>query len=347
MNSTTPNTLSKRNASSRSTTLPAFLLMALCSAGILEGQNEELTLRVNDIEAVAGEQTAIVVRTYASRPISQGQLCLRASGNRRAGAPTGPFLSLDDWIVYSANGDVLGSAGLNGSDEIVIDFNSAAASINTTDGPLLVIRVTLAEDLLPGELLAVAIDPAGTFLEDEAGMPVQVDLRSGDLTIVDASAPLTLSAEAEDTEAGSVARLSIATERVLPWISGFVEFAYPASIANALPTVQVDPRYGNASLVVLYPSSGVVSIDFQSADQSLNTLPGEVIQILLPIRTDAPTGTYPLSISPLTAQVRDVGGVLRTVALQNLEIENDPLEVINATLFTDGFETGDSSAWSP
>lgn len=331
-----------------STALTAVLLLVAAALSTLPAaaQVEQLTLRVNDMKAVSDGQVAIVVRTYASRPISQGQLCLRARARRAARGVGGIFASIDDWAVYSANGDVIGSAALSGSDEIILDFSSLSATVNAEDGPMLVVFATLTNTLQPSEEFVIELDELGTFVEDPEGEPIPTDLRPGDLTIVAPSDPFELAGEAEDTDAGSLAQLAVTTEQIMPWMSGHLELTYPAQIADGLPTVTIDPRYGTASAVITHPSSGIVAIDFLSKDQSLNALPGQVLQVNLPIRLDAPTASHPISILSGSAQIRDADGTLRTVALGNLAIDAPGTLQITAALFADGFESGDLTAWT-
>src|SRR5215210_6280751 len=76
---------------------------------------DKLTLRVNDARGGPGDLVSVVVRTYASRPIAQGQICIGARRNVRSRstansvigeAATGsPFASLEKVEVFSARQD--------------------------------------------------------------------------------------------------------------------------------------------------------------------------------------------------------------------------------------------------
>ena len=329
-----------------------FLVLGICLPALAGAQGGSLTLRINDMEAEQGGLVAIVVRTYASRPITQGQLCLRAVARRSANGPdrgvgTSPFISIDDWTVFSSQGDATGAVGLVGGSQIDIDFSSLTSSINDADGPLLVIYARLDPSIVADTELEISLDGLGTEIFETVGgmvQPISTRLRSGTLSVVSQGAPLDLVPGAEDSLPGSVARLAVVSQRILPWTSGYLEFSYPVSIAAGLPSVTVDPRYGNASLIVLHPSPGVVAIDFQSADQSLNYLPGEILQINLPLLEGAVPGTYQVSIEPTTAEIRDSTGQPLVLAIDNTE---GLFEVQDALLFADGFETGDWSNWAP
>lgn len=326
---------------------------------------DELTLRVNDVQAEPGGLVAISVRTYASRPVSQGQLSIRPRARRRAAsaAPEQTSMStlttrsaaqvargvdeiidaVHSWVVFSSNGDATSSAGfIDGTGDLDIEFESLSASINDSDGPMLVIYAWLKSGLVPGTEYELGIDLGVLPLEDEAGQSIPAELRSGTLEIVAGSDALEVGVEGEDSAPGSVARLAIVTEQVRPWISGFFEVAYPADIAAGLPTVQVEPRYGQASLIVVHPEPGKVAIDFQSMDASLNFLPGEVIQILLPLNPAAPTGFYPLSIDAASAEARGEDAMLIPLDLE----PGGGFEVVAVPIFSDGFESGDLDGWT-
>lgn len=324
---------------------------------------DELTLRVNDAQASPGGLVAITVRTYASRPVSQGQLTIRPRRARAAARAVEDvsglvnqaaeqntrgdddiFDSIHSWVVFSSNGDATGNAGFVGStSDLDIDFASITASINDADGPMLVIYAWLKSSVALGEY-DLDIDLGALPLEDENGQLIPADPRSGTLDVVAPSAPLEIGVEGEDSEPGTVARLAIVTEQVRVWSSGFFEVTYPTSIAADLPTVEVDPRYGSATLGVTHPEPGRVTIAFQT-EEDLNFLPGEVIQILLPLDASAPEGFYPLSIDPASAHVweRDTVGdpVLVPLALE----PGGGFQVAIVPIFTDGFEDGTTSAW--
>jgi hypothetical protein len=287
-----------------------------------------------------GGLVAIVVRTYTPRPISQGQLSIRGGAARARGAS--PFAAIESWTVFSSEGDASGSATLDpNGDQIQLQFASVSASVNDSDGPMLVVYAWLDGSYLAGTELEVSLDALGTAVVDEYGTPIEVELRSGTLSVVAEGTALAIGAEGEDALPGGIARLGVITEQVQRWMSGYLEFNYPSEIAAALPLVAIDPRYGSASLVVQHPEPGRVTISFLSADFSLNHLPGEVLQIDLPLVSDAPqNSTWPVSIDPATALILAPDG------------NPIPLEVhpgfffVGEVLFADGFESGDASVWS-
>src|SRR5687767_7374504 len=129
---------------------------------------DKLTLRVNDARGGPGDLVSVVVRTYASRPIAQGQICIgarrqargRATANATVGeaAATGsPFASLEKVEVFSARQDATFQVSFDGQDADVI-FRSPSASINAVDGPLAVFHFRLSSSVQEGEVYEIALD---------------------------------------------------------------------------------------------------------------------------------------------------------------------------------------------
>ena len=82
----------------------AFLLALFLCFTATAGAEEELTLRVSDAEGVPGGLAAITLRTYASRPIGQGQVCLESRITEPGQAPA--LAELVDIEVFSSVPDV-------------------------------------------------------------------------------------------------------------------------------------------------------------------------------------------------------------------------------------------------
>ena len=93
--------------------LAALFLIAI---GSPVSAKDRLTLRVNDAVAEPGGLAAIVVRTYSSRGVSSGQICMEAGSVRAptGGGAVGPFTALERVKVFSKRKDAL--AG--GDDEV-------------------------------------------------------------------------------------------------------------------------------------------------------------------------------------------------------------------------------------
>lgn len=279
---------------------------------------DELTLRVNDAVAVPGGTAAIVLRTYASRPIEQGQLCLEAKP--ATPAPSGAATSVRSAEVFSDNQDTALTFAADLAQAVqtfIVQFDSPTATINSSDGPLAVVLVDLDESLTPGQAFELSIDVQNTFFIDESGNPIEIRPRSGTLIIRDPSDPVTVGVEAEDFAPGDIATLSLRTMEHLPLSSGRIGFLYDAAIASGPPTVHIDPRYGQATFMLDTSIPGFTLVDFVSTDGSLNSIPGSVISLHVPTLGTVPAGTVsPISLSASSILMNTVGQGL-PLALEN------------------------------
>ncbi|HEX5714780.1 MAG TPA: hypothetical protein VF179_01390, partial [Thermoanaerobaculia bacterium] len=153
---------------------------------------EKLTLRVNDARGGPGDLVSVVVRTYASRPIAQGQICIgaRRQGRNRstANAMTGeaatgsPFASLEKVEVFSARQDATFQVSFDGEGADVT-FRSPSASINAVDGPLAVFHFRLSNAVQEGEVYEIALDIADTFVVASSGQRLEIESKPGELEI--------------------------------------------------------------------------------------------------------------------------------------------------------------------
>lgn len=322
------------------------LLTALMPATV---SAEPLTLRINDTAGRAGEQVAFVLRTYASRGVGQGQLCFRLVQNLnqvetgQTLGTTGPLLQLEDAVVWSANGDAMSAASFDDvTQQTVLDFSSASGTINLEDGPMAALFFRLRSDVAPGSQFEVQLDIADTFLFDPQGQPIPLELRGGELEILDPGEPHALAAEGDEVPPGAVAQIGASTEEIFPIVSGRIDLLYDPAVVSARPQVTMDPRHGAATAVVDLSQAGRVSVQFQSLGGELNEVPGQFLRVALPLRSDLDIGTIvPLSLDPAVSVLE---GPLGTYPLR---LEADVLTVIAAEpLFVDGFESGDLDAWS-
>ena len=297
---------------------------------------DKLTLRVNDAVAVPGGTAAIVLRTYASRPIEQGQLCLEAKPSTPA--PSGPAKTVRSAEVFSDGQDTSLTLSADLTEAVqtfVVQFISPTATVNSSDGPLAVLFVDLDETLTPGQTFDLTIDLQNTFFVDGNGNPIEIRPRSGTLTIRDPSDPVTVGIEGEDVAPGGVAQLSLRTKEHLPLSSGHVGFLYNASIAAGPPSVVIDPRYGQASFTLDTSVPGRAMVDFVSADASLNSIPGSVISLHVPTLETIPVG----SVSPISL---DASSFLIGATGQGLllALENDALNFVPPTNVSPGNVVG-------
>ncbi len=253
---------------------------------------QKLTLRVNDAVSVPGGTAAIVLRTYVSRPIEQGQLCLEATPS--TSAPSGPVSNARSAEVFSDNQDtsLTFSADLTQTVQtFIIQFSSPTATINSSDGPLAVLFLDLEDTLTPGQTFDLTIDLQNTFFIDENGDPIEIRPRAGTLRIRDPSDPVNVKVDSETVAPGGVAKLSFQTMEHIPLSSGRVGFVYDSAIAAGPPTVGVDPRYGQALFTLDASVPGLAIVNFVSPDGSLNNIPGNVVDLYVPTLDTVPVGT--------------------------------------------------------
>lgn len=271
------------------------------------GDDDVMTLRVNDAIGKPGGMVAVVLRTYAPRPIRQGQVRLRVI--RKAPRATGrsvsslalpavseplrPLMTLVSAVVYSQRGDSTQTAQLTGTpldQAVTVNFQSPSATINSTDGPLAVFRFRLDPSVVPGQEFDIQIDPAVTSLFEAGGQAVELEPRPAVLTIRNPSAPFAVEAEGDEVEPGEVAELGVQTFEPFQVKSGQMVMRWNPAVAAGQPTVVMDPRFGKSTHSVVR-RRGMLIVRFQSPDASLNTVPGTFISVSLPTRPGAALGT--------------------------------------------------------
>ena len=177
-------------------------------------------IRVQDATGAPGERTAIVFRTYASRPIRRGRLNsgvaaavpMPAGVSQLVGTTT-PIASCDAVLIFSVNGDVTTEPCVFDfqTQAFDVNFESLSATINAMDGVFGAIYVTLAPDVVPGDQYTIALDLGLTFLDDPEDDPVLIETRAGTLTIRAATAPVGFSVDGGKVHPGSGAVIEIGT----------------------------------------------------------------------------------------------------------------------------------------
>lgn len=316
---------------------------------------EPLMLRVQDAIGAPGERTAIVVRTYASRPIRRGKVVSGvAAGGRSFGPGSGllrtsqPIASCDSVVIFSVAGDaVTQPCGFDfPTQTFELDFESLSATINAQDGVFGVIFVTLAPEVVPGEEYTIALDLGLTSLDDPEDDPVLLETRAGTLKIRAANAPVGLSVDGGNVHPGSGAVIEIGTEEPYKLQEGRLVITYDPAIARTLPEVTADPRHGDLSLLeVTYPQPGTVQIDFHSALENFNEVPGDLLVMHFATVSTVPIGT----LSPLGILVGPMQSALVAPNSMPLQVawESGPIEfATDHGIFNDGFDGGDSGFWS-
>jgi hypothetical protein len=287
---------------------------------------------VNPAIGAPGGTIAVVLRTYAPRPVRQGQIVVRVV-RRPHPAKAAPGLTLEDLTapirpltfisatVYSPSNDALAQGLLNGladSQLAKVTFQSPSGSINSADGPLAVFRFKLDPSLKPGDAFDLTLDPIQTGLTDPAGNPVVIAPRSDVLTVRAPSAPFKLEADGDKVAPGAVAELGVNTFEPFPVSGGRVTLTWNPRISGGVPTVKLDPRYGRSTFTVDTSKPGRMVVNFTSPDGTYNTVPGTVMAISMPISASAGIGTSsPFILDPAGTWFLTRKGRKVKLALQN------------------------------
>jgi hypothetical protein len=298
------------------------------------GGHEVLKLRVNDAIAKPGGIVAIVLRTYAARPIRQGQISVRVGKGRPAAVAnllSGPSLetltqtdqplTFLGAVIYSTRGDSATQASPTaavGSQGVDVQFTSPSATVNAADGPLAVLRFRLSPSVAPGQEFTITVDPAITSLIDAGGQAIQIEPIDAVLTVRAPNAPYAVESEGDEVEPGETAELGLQTFEPFRISSGKITLRYNPAIAAAPPVVRMDPRYGKATFTVTRPRRGVLVVAFQSPDKTLNSVPGTLVGIELPTRASAAIGTeWPLTLDPAGTWLKSPQGQKLKLKIEN------------------------------
>jgi hypothetical protein len=275
------------------------------------GGDSSLVLRVNPAIGAPGGTVAVVLRTYAPRPIRQGQISVRVVRRPRPAklaltledltAPIRP-LTLISAVVYSPQNDALAQGLLNGLTDgqlAKVTFQSPSGSVNSADGPLAVFRFRLDPSVKPGDIFDLSLDPVQIALADPAGQPITIAPRSDVLTVRAPADPFRLEADGDKVQPGAVAELGVNTFEPFLVSGGRVTLTWNPAVAGGAPSVKLDPRYGKSTFTVDTSKPGRLVVDFKSPDSSFNTVPGTIVAITMPISASAGIGTAsPFTLDP-------------------------------------------------
>jgi hypothetical protein len=309
------------NRSARRQFLVPLLLLALLAhpteralargGGDDGGGNDSgaLKLRLDDAIGTPGGTVALVIRTYAPRPLRQGRITVkvRKPGVKLgldANAVTTPArpLTLQRVVVFSVAGDAIArpqAANAPDGQSVGVQFTSLSATVNAADGPLAVLFLKLDRNVKPGQVFLLDIDPAATGLTDPGGAPVAVTPLEATLRVRAASAPYAIESEGDEVAPGATAELGIETFEPFGIRSGRLTLRFDPQAAGGPAVVRMDPRYGKATFRVDGSRPGILVVDFQSKNVSLNSVPGRIIAISLPTSAAAPLGwSTPLTVDP-------------------------------------------------
>src|SRR3954466_6391589 len=299
------------------------------------GGDKSLVLRVNPAIGAPGGTVAVVLRTYAPRPVRQGQIVVRVA--RRPKPAKGLGLTLEDLTapvrpltflsapVYSPKNAALAQGllkGLADSQLAKVTFQSPSGSVNSADGPLAVFLFRLDPSVRPGDVFDLTLDPVQTGLTDAAGKPVTLAPRSDVLTVRSPKDPFKLEADGDKVQPGAVAELGVNTFEPFGVSGGRITLPWDARPSGGAPTVKLDPRYGKSTFTVDSAKPGRLVVDFKSPDSSFNSIPGTIVAISLPtspsVGASSPFTLDPAGTWLLTRKGRKVRLALRngTVSIQ-------------------------------
>lgn len=256
--------------------------LALVSIGLLAqaaAHDHELLLRVQDAVGAPGGQAVVTLRTYSTRPVGQGTICMRFDP---AQGQVPPLSTLKGVKVFGQADDVVQSFSTsvqNGALIIDVEFASASASINTVDGPFAAFYFDVSPDALVGQETEIEIDPGVTGLLDENGFPIPIELRSGELTIRDPGMPVEIAAEAHIADfPGLPVTLSLQTNEPFAIGSGQVGIRYSSRELTGAHVLRSDPRFGHAD-IKMDGHAGLAVFNIVAADPTFNELPGNILSI--------------------------------------------------------------------
>ena len=299
------------------------------------GGNKGLVLRVNPAIAAPGGTAVVVLRTYAPRPVRQGQMVVRVVRRPRPQKALGLTLeeitqpvrplTLLSAVVYSQRNDSTSQANLTGqpdSQSAMVKFASPSGTVNASDGPLAVFRFRVDPSVQPGQVFDLSIDPASTGITDASGQPVTLEPRNATLTIRAPSAPYLIEADGDKAEPGELAELSVNTYEPFLTSGGRITLVWDPQIAGGIPAVLMDPRYGKASFTVNASRPGRLVVDFKSPDTSYNSTPGSIVSIAMRISPSASIGaTSPFRFDAAGTYLLNRGGKKIPIRMQNGTIE--------------------------
>jgi len=253
--------------------------------------SEYLVLHINDTMARPGGIASVVVRSYASRPIGQGQVCLKVDGS--------PFRSLEGLALPDPQGDARKRFEVVDPETILVQMLSPSGSINEVEGPIFALYFRVRNNVLPGDRFPLHFDLINTIFQDALGQDITVEGRDGELVIRAPGAPISVEADSATVQPGEVAELGLQTFEPIRLSSGQFGLRYPADAAGGAPEARVLAPFGNADVTLDDSTPGLLIVSFQSPDGSLNRMPGRIVDVLLPTNPDVPSGTtVPVTLDP-------------------------------------------------
>jgi hypothetical protein len=325
-------TTSRRRRLRAAVTLAALLALGGTDAFARRGGGDDdegaMKLRLSDAVGRPGGTVALVVRTYAARPIRRGRITVKVRAPAaKLGAAAAQVaqsarpLTFLRAVVFSAGNDAVSTAvpaDAAGGQSVRLDFSSKTSGVNAVDGPLAVLFFRLDRAAVPGQRWLVEVDPATTGLVDPAGQPVDVEPISAELFVRAPGAPFGVEAEGDEVEPGERAELGVETAEPFAVAGVRVTLRYDAAAWGAPPVVTIDPRYGKATFRVVRSRPGLLVVTFTSPDASLNSVPGRIVGVELPTSAAvAPGRTGRVWLVPAGTWLLAKNGARRSLRLED------------------------------
>ncbi len=135
-----------------------------------------------------------------------------------------------------------------------------------------------------------------TGLTDPTGAAVSIEPIHAELRVRSARAPYELEAEGDEVERGETAEMGVETEEAFAVFGGQVTLRWNAAVQGGPPQVRMDPRYGKATFRIVRSVPGELVVSFQSPNGALNSVPGRIVDVALPISASAPLGDSAVTI---------------------------------------------------
>lgn len=324
----------------------AALVVALVLGGSTAGRaGESLTLRVEDTTARPGKRVAVVFRTYQPQPVSQGQVCFFGRPLSR-GLADSPFEAIEKVVVWSETGDaIVTSATMTGGavPEIELAFHSAASGINTSDGPMVLVVLRLADDVTIGESIEIGIDSSATFLLDAQGDSLPLDLRAGEVEVIAPGTPFELALESEPVPAGLPADVFVTSEEALVLDRAELALHYDPAPFVGLPQIDVDPRYGDVTVAVHgSPGDVVLSVHAVTGPIGWGEVPGDLLRVRLTPKPSTVAGAWQLHFDPRESFV-----LIDDMSPPPVVLVDGMIRLLPpGAIFVDGFDDGSTDGWT-
>lgn len=319
--------------------IPALALLWLVGAATAYGQTGVLGLVIDETRVREGAtEASVVVRSTAALNLAAGAIAIEMQD--KDGLPGSPYTALLGVEVLSGAGDAVANATFDPLTlRTEVTFSSASGTVNSSFGPLVIVRYALDPALELDRRFILRVDPDALDLDAADGQPVPYFTEKGRLRVDDFDADVSLEAEADHAVPGATAVIGAGTEILGEIASGTIEILFEPGFADGPATASIHPAYGAAVIdSVEEPAPGVVRVTFHSTGDDLNTLlPGPFLAVSIPTRADVAVGSrYEVILGAGTA-VLDGNGQLVEVEMTEPEI----LRFVQANLqFLSGFDDG-------